>query len=214
MSQFEGADPQAMSMEPRKTSGLAIAALICSITCVCAPIGALLGLVAFATIGEKKGKGLAVAAILIGVVLSVGSWMAYTGWIQPNIIEPMKKGMALVMNGPSEAMTAGFASDVPGFRSHFDGAGATATDEQVMAFIVGLRGRYGEYVSTQMAQGQAQPQFGAQVAPFPYQITFDQGTMDAEAVIIFADNQGPIMKFKSITVFDPDEGDITYPPAP
>ncbi|MHC5115411.1 MAG: DUF4190 domain-containing protein [Planctomycetota bacterium] len=213
MTQFEGAE-QPMSMEPRKTSGLAIAALICSITCVCAPIGALLGLIAFATMGEKKGKGLAVAAILIGVVLSVGSWMAYTGFIYPNIVEPMKQGMQLVMNGPTNAMSAGFAGDTTAFKAEFDGAGATATDDEVNAFVGTLRERYGEYVKIEMVQNQQQPSFGAQVVPFEYTFTFDRGTMDGEAVIIFADNQGPIMKFQSITIFDPDEGDVTFPPAP
>ncbi|MCP3904061.1 MAG: DUF4190 domain-containing protein [Planctomycetes bacterium] len=211
MTQFEAPD---QTMQPRKTSGLAITALICSITCVCAPIGALLGLIAFATIGEKKGKGLAVAAILIGVVLSVVSWMGYTGFVKPNIIDPMVKAVTLVTSGPTDAMSAGFAGDAAAFKAEFTGAAATASGEQVTDFIETLRGRYGEYVSMEPAQNQQQPGFGAQEAPFQYLVTFDTGTVDAEAMIVFADNSGPIMKFRSITIFDPDEGDVAFPPAP
>jgi hypothetical protein len=61
---------------PEKTSGLAIAALILSVLFfipLCAPIGVILGIVALVKLNKtkEKGKGLAIAAIIIGSLVTI-----------------------------------------------------------------------------------------------------------------------------------------------
>ena len=94
----------------QKTSGLAIASLVCSLI-ICCPlttlIGPFLGLAAVLTIGSnpaRKGKGLAMAGIIIGIFATVG-WGTITVWGHKNINVP-------VQYGPVEVMAAGFSGDI------------------------------------------------------------------------------------------------------
>ena len=56
----------------RGTNGLAIAALVVSLTC-CGPLGAILGFVSLGQIKRtgEQGRGMAIAGIVIGVVTVV-----------------------------------------------------------------------------------------------------------------------------------------------
>ena len=69
--------------QDRKTSGIAIASLVCSLIC-CIPVttilGILLGVGAMVSIGsnpEKKGKGLAITGIILGAVFTALQAWAY-----------------------------------------------------------------------------------------------------------------------------------------
>ncbi len=199
----------------QKTSGLAIASLVCSLI-VCCPIttivGPLLGIAALVKIGGNpalKGRGIALAAILMGVVFTSaqvwGGYRFYETFIVP------------VMRGPGDALAAGFAGDLVGFRAEFYGPGSTASDADATAFIDQLRERYGEFVSCGFDQGRGAPgpSPGQARGSFPYVLVFDGETVSAEAEMIFYDEATDIMAMQwwSITVFDPDLGDLTYPPA-
>ena len=63
---------------PPKTDGLSIAALVTSLLCCLAPIGVILGIVGLGRTknGQRKGRGLAVSAIVIGVLMSIGTAVA------------------------------------------------------------------------------------------------------------------------------------------
>ena len=196
-----------------KTSGLAITSLIFSLI-VCCPvatiIGPLLGLGALVQIGRNpalKGRGLAFAAIIMGVVFTLAQgWGGYQMW---QVMKP-------VLEGPDAALTAGFAGDTAALKAEFHGAGATASDAEVTVFIGELRKRYGAYQSCRHDRTAAGPTgtYGDPVIPFPYILTFDNGEVHAEAEYVFAEQGiGWIKKWGSITVFDPDLGDLTYPPS-
>ncbi|KRC46349.1 MULTISPECIES: DUF4190 domain-containing protein [unclassified Nocardioides] len=60
---------------PPKTDGLSIAALVLSFLCCLAPIGVILGIVGIRRTkgGQRKGRGLAIAAIIIGVIMSIAT---------------------------------------------------------------------------------------------------------------------------------------------
>ena len=203
-------DPQPTAAT--KTSGLAITSLIFSLI-VCCPvttiIGPLLGIGALVRISGNpalKGKGLAFAAIIMGVVFTLAQgWGGYQTW---QVMKP-------VLAGPNAALTAGFAGDTAALKAEFHGAGATASDTVVTAFIDELRTRYGAYQSCrydETATG-SRGTFGDPVIPFPYILTFDNGEVQVEAEFVFAEpGIGWIKKWGSITVFDPDLGDLTYPP--
>jgi len=123
----------------------------------------------------------------------------------------------LIMSGPNDALKSGFAGDLPGFKSHFTGAGATAPDSEAQAFIDQLRARYGEFTSctpNQQNGSSRKPQPGQAQVVMAYVATFSQATVDANVELIFADpnmNNKIVKKLGSITVVDATNGDLTYP---
>jgi len=221
MSQFPGGyqDPygQAM-MPPKKTSGLAIGALVCSlvgiVACgITAPIGVILGAVGFATTGpsaQRKGRGLSIAAIIIGVIVTVG-WV-YGGKMAYDFIGGFVK---FSMEGPNEALTKGFAGDIPGFQASFHGDGATAPAAEAKSFLDMLEQRYGKYQSAAINQNSnSQPQSNQQPQiTLPYTLTFANATVDADVELIFADQKtGTILKkLGFIAVTDATLGNLTFP---
>lgn len=213
MSQFESTFGEPDSSE-QKTSGLAIASLVSSLIC-CLPIttilGILLGVGAMVSIGNdpaKKGKGLAMAGIVLGVVFTAGQAICY-----PPGIRFLKAFYELVETGPRDALTAGFAGDPAGFKAEFYSAGAAASDAEVLAFVEELRGRYGEFVGSRVDQT-ATPTYGPPAVPFPYVLEFENATVTAQVEIVFADpdvSNDFIKKLGYITVFDEELGDLTFP---
>ncbi len=200
------------AFESGKTSGLAISSLICSLI-FCCPlttiIGPFLGLGAFIQIGRNpalKGRGIALTGIVLGVLFTVGQ--GFCGyWMYDTIVVPM-------VVGPREALATGFSGDIPGFKSHFYGRGATASDAEAEAFIEALRERYGEFVNSRFTPGQ-QPQSSGPIMSFEYTLTFEDQTVSAEAEIVYVDEQTGAWpkKLGYITVFDADVGDLTFPPS-
>ncbi|WP_408896285.1 DUF4190 domain-containing protein [Nocardioides sp. R1-1] len=65
-----GSDPM-----PPKTDGISIAALVTSLLCCLAPVGVILGFVGLSRTkgGQRKGRGLAIAGIVIGLLMSITS---------------------------------------------------------------------------------------------------------------------------------------------
>lgn len=196
-----------------KTSGLAVTSLIFSLIC-CIPttvLGVLFGIGALVSISgnpAKKGKGIAVAGIVLGLLFSAGQAVIY-----PRAASYLKEAFILVQDGPKAALTAGFAGDYEAFRAAFLGDGASASDEEIQEFIDQLQERYGAFISSHMDEQGAQPGFGQQVVVFPYVIEFQNETLSGEAEIYFSDPQrgGFVNKFGYITIFDSAAGDLEFP---
>ncbi len=219
MSQYPGAYDEssfAPSMtETPRTSGIAIAALICSLV-FCCPLttilGIVLGAVAIVMIGNnpmQRGKGMALTAIVLGVLFTAGQFVTWR-WYQQNVVEP-------IIRGPEPALRAGFAGDISGFRASFhSSAGATASNAEAQAFIEELRNRYGEFQSARLDQASMSgTPMGQTVLTLPYQLIFDRAQVNAEAEILMADPQTGTLSVKPtyLTVLDPRLGDLTYPPS-
>ncbi len=211
MTQFESTF-ESGDVGEQKTSGLAVASLVCSLIC-CVPVttipGILLGIGAMVSISRnaaRKGMALAVIGILLGVIFTGGQFFVYRFFYEVAV---------LVMNGPTDALTAGFANDPGAFKMEFYGTGAQATDAEVQAFIDTLRSRYGEFQDCRFnEQTQTQPGgFGQPSTVFPYILTFDNATVDAEAEAIWVDERtgDMILKWGSVIVTDSDLGDLRYP---
>ncbi|MEE9130631.1 MAG: DUF4190 domain-containing protein [Phycisphaerales bacterium] len=204
-------DPQPAAA--KKTSGLAITSLIFSLIC-CIPttvLGVLFGIGALVSISgnpAKKGKGIAVAGIVLGLLFSAGQAVIY-----PRVGSYIKEVFILVQDGPKDALTAGFAGDYDAFRAAFRGDGASASDEEVQEFIDQLQQRYGAFVGSHMDEQGSQPAFGQPVVVFPYVIEFQNETLSGEVEIYFSDPQrgGFVNKFGYITIFDPAAGDLEFP---
>lgn len=219
MSQYPGAYDESsfaptMAETPR-TSGIAITALICSLV-FCCPfttiLGIVLGAVALVMIGNnpmRRGKGMALTAIVLGVLFTAGQFVTWR-WYQQNIVE-------LMMRGPEPALQAGFAGDISGFRASFHSStGVAASDAEAQAFIEELRNRYGEFQSAQLDETRVSGAPVGQTAwVLPYRLVFDRAQVNAEAEILMADPQTGALSVKPayLTVLDPRLGDLTYPPS-
>jgi hypothetical protein len=201
-------------MQPRKTSGLAITALVFSLVGIipccffAAPVGVILGIIAALLIGSnplRKGKGLAWTAVVLGVLFSV-LWTAGYFWSYQTFQKPINEG-------PRAAFVAGFAGDEPGFKSAFFGDASTASDADVEHFVTELKNRYGDYrnihLDEPIAQQQMLDQMMSPLKELSYVFQFSNKVMKGT---IESNLDGWSMKFGRIVILDPDAGDLVFPP--
>ena len=218
---FQAPQPEQGYVEPPRTSGLAISSLVCSLI-FCCPlttiIGPILGLIAFVTIGSnpnRKGKGLAITGIILGVVLTSG-WVFFGSKVWAFGV----RFYDLMESGPKTALVAGSSGDLPGLKEAFYGAGASASDDEAQLFLDELNKRYGAFADSRMDEsaGAITPTPGQTSLVWPYIIDFDNATVSADVELIFADptnNSDPIVfKIGSIVIHDDDLGALRYPPSP
>jgi hypothetical protein len=219
MTQYSGSmnDPFVASpSEPPRTSGLAVASLVCSLI-FCCPITTILapvlGLAAIVSIGNnpmRRGKGLALAGIILGIIFTVGQ-----AWGYFKLYKVGMEFMQVVMTGPRDALSKGFSGDIAGYKASFIGPGATAPDDQAKAFLDELTKRYGSFQTSALDESSGGPrQTGQPAVPFPYVLTFSGGTVKAEAEIVFYDEATQTLanKLGYILIEDPDKGNLRYPP--
>lgn len=219
MSAFDSTSFGEEHLVEQKTSGLAIGSLVCSLI-MCCPlttiIGPLLGLAAIITIGSnpaRKGKGIAMAGIIIGIIATAG-WGGATVWGRNNFYLPEQEG-------PVAVMTAGFADDKQGFRMGLMGEAANGTDEEIQEFIDALRGRYGDFIICVIDKVEFTtnpPTFEELIKPvktYPYIFQFENATLKARVELSAQDPQtGQFLwgiKFGTILILDENLGDIIYP---
>jgi hypothetical protein len=219
MTQFDNpyANPYSAPLsQPVKTSGLAITSLVFSLI-ICCPVTTLLapilGLIAFVTIGSnpmRKGRGIALAGIIIGIAVS-SVWVVGGLWARDKLMHFLE----VMRQGPTTALTSAFAGNAGAFRAAFHGDGATSTDAEAQLFVDTLRGRYGAFVSAEVDQNQqpATPPMGQPSISLPYNFKFEKQTVPGSVEIVIFDQrtQQWVWKIGSITIHDPAEGDITYP---
>jgi hypothetical protein len=216
MSQFPiPGDPHA-PLQQARTSGLAIGSLICSLICLCPVttiLGILLGLGALGSISGnpmRKGKGLAIAGILLGVIFTAGQ--AFFGY-------GMYKAYGIFSDAPYQALQPGFAGNMSAFKANFGSSGTAVSDERAQAFIDELRDRYGNLQSSKMNiaafQGMQQSP-GQPVQTMPWLLNFDQAAVSVELTFDQNDQVPGAKKiiFSEIRVIDTDQGDMIFPPPP
>jgi hypothetical protein len=216
--QYYGQPAMDPSHAQPKTSGMAITALVMALVgvvpcCgwVSAPLGALLGLIAIFRIGGNpmlKGRGMAVFAMLLGVVISIG-WAIGGVWGWNEFVRP-------IMQGPKNALIAGHNGDIAAFKAEFVGAGATASDEVAQAFLDELESRYGKFQSSAIDDQGTPPssQTGQPTIVMPYRFVFENRTVSGYATYEMTDpmSQQLIQKWSEIVIEDSTEGDLIYPP--
>ncbi|MCA9289675.1 MAG: DUF4190 domain-containing protein [Phycisphaerales bacterium] len=176
--------PEEMNATSR-TSVLAVLSFICGLIC-CVPVtsipAVIMGVLALGLSAGKphvRGKGLAIAGIvlgLIGVLLQAGVWFG--------IVTPLNR-LSLAVLQP------GLSGDVIGVRANFTtAADASMTDDEITAFFSGIVAQIGAPTSSSFsisAYGQApnlQPPPGTTVVPLPYTLVGPNGSM---SVIIWID---------------------------
>jgi len=218
--------------EAPRTSGLAIAALVCALI-FCIPLvpllGVILGLVAVVgMIGKDhlRGRGLAIAAVVIG--LAVSGMQAAGGWW---VYQFSRQFVVLFRDSPIEMMRSGFAGDYAGFRTHLLGAASQQDDAAIKVFIDDVRGRWGELTSMEMKPNQRQqtpPPGGANASTAQVEYLASFGATQVPVTIEFRFEPGPAaggpaasgssdflrMGISAIVFEDPERGDIRFPKLP
>jgi hypothetical protein len=212
MSQFQSPFDEPTT-EPRKTSGLAITSLVCSLI-FCVPLvtpilGIIFGIAGILSVQgnpRRKGMGLAVAGLLIGLIVGFGQLaIGYAGY----------KGFVAFRDAPVEAMQAGFSGDLAGFKTHFGSAGQAVTDAEAQAFIDELRNRYGEFQRSDLDfmafQGMQPIQPGQTVFTLPWVLVFDNGRVVVKMTFDERDQRDDQIIFSAIQVVDEARGDLFFP---
>jgi hypothetical protein len=202
------------SMQPKKTSGMAITALVFSLIGIVpccgiipAAIGVLLGAIGFATLGPtaaKKGRGMSIAAIIVGVAFTaLWGYLMFDGY----------KDFINLQNAPALAIQAGEKGDIAKFREMFPAPGAT--DDEAKAFIAALNSQYGKINHSEVDLEEFIESFqaakGQQVLPFRFKLVFEHATVDADLMFNPKAQNGDDVVFDSITIIDSAGGNLTFP---
>lgn len=191
MNQMYASDAFDPALEPPRTSVLAIVALVLSLICFIpgfSALGFLLGVVAIAMIAGSKGRlsgnGLAVTAIVLGLLISV-VWIG----IGIGINQAATAVRTQLITPVNQAFVAWDQGDVKSIRAMLStSANARFSDEQIQAFRAAYQAEFGAYRSMpdgiiaglesyakfgqQMQKYQAQP--GQQPAMIPIPAEFEK----------------------------------------
>ena len=205
--------------EAPRTSGLAVWSLICSIV-LCCPVttvlGVLLGLAAMFTISgnpAKKGKGLAIAGILLGVIFTA-AWGVGGVWVGGFISETSD----LMLRKAPEAVVFGVNEDYAGFKAAMYGDAAAASNDEIKAFFEEIESRYGELQACSFddTTPAPPPQPGSPIISFPYRFDCANETVSGELefVLVEPGTYNRVMAVSRITVFDSQRGDLVFPDVP
>ncbi len=88
----QGGFPGGGDSLPPKTDGVSIASLVVAFLCCLAPIGVILGFVGLSRTkgGKRKGRGLAIAGIVVGIIMSIISaiLVAVVFFVADSIVTP------------------------------------------------------------------------------------------------------------------------------
>jgi hypothetical protein len=174
-------------------------------------LGPLFGLKA---LGEMRtdprvsGRRLALTGIVVGTI-ATAAWGGVAVWWHINARRPM-------LNGPHEALAAGFAGDLDGFRDGFCCEAAQASEAEAFVFLAELSRRYGLFQGIrQVASGDdvQQPTGAGMRRRIAYLLDFERGSVPAEAefVVISEDDAGLQLRFGSLWVLDDNAGVLSYP---
>lgn len=186
MNQIYASDTFDPALEPPRTSVLAIVALVLSLICFIPGFGALgvlLGVIAIVMIagsqGRLSGNGLAVSAIVLGLIISV-VWIGVGIGVNQAIVA-VKTQLVAPVNQALVALGQGDVKAIRGLLS--PNANARFSDDQIEAFRAASQAEFGAFRSIpdgifagiqsyakfgqQMQKYQAQPGQASDKIPIP-----------------------------------------------
>ncbi len=184
--------------------GLACSVGLCPVVTM---LGVVFGIFALRDIqrGQRRGRGVAIAAIFIGLVFTPTTTMALFWW-NTKVRDPM-------LQGPVEAIKAGQAGNLDLFREGFiEGSGSGSDAQQ---FLQRLGDQYGTLVAIRQ-----DPDREASWAPegwaisVPYILEFTRESVPGRARFVILDprngQEGLVFRFAWIRVGE--SALLTYPP--
>jgi len=189
-SDFGSSDQAAVYDAPERTSVLAVASLVCSLIC-CLPavptIGMMLGAGAIVGItksnGRVGGRGLAIAGVVVGLIMTVMQLFAFFGIVQ------FGKLIRSGFGGPFESFAVAVEMrDFNTARAQLEpGLAQGLSDEELEAFrdtVVNTLGAYRsqpdsllDWTMALSAQAQNMQRLQARGEGMPLTPTFDSGTV-------------------------------------
>ena len=205
--------------DEKPMSGMAVTAFVLTLI-FCIPvlplIGLLLGLGALGRTsvdGPMRGRPLAITAVILGLLMTVGQVYATVQIVK--VAQIFGDSITSVITGPQESMQAAF-----------DGDGATATtfwwkadapsESETVAFVTAAKARFGDFKNA-FPSDDAQPGAGAGQPEFtlPFTFTFSNGKVDGE--VSFAATKagemtasGSYIGIDKIVIKDPDGADLVW----
>jgi hypothetical protein len=153
-----------------------------------------------------RGAWLAIAAMVIGaasaIVMSTLLW---------------NNGLGLLWRGPGAPMDAVMRGDTAAMREHWSGPAGELSQPALQAFAQTLTAQHGAYQGTTDSVTRAtplKPPAGKSVAPVPITIKFERATLEADLGLELFDPKtgATVMKWRSLRVLDPVQGDLVFPP--
>lgn len=206
-----GMEPQGgnREQEPR-TSGLAVASLVSSLVFCCPAVtvmGPILGIAHLATASGKpwlRGRGLAIAGILIGGLFTAISALIIWGAVSL---------FSAAMRMPGEAIARIERLDDAGARELFAAGSIPAGTEAMEEFARELDRRYGAFISASIDEAAPPPSDpGGGAFTLPMRFAFERGSLAGTCVVGPGDS-GFELRLRSIEIHDPELGDLRFPPA-
>jgi hypothetical protein len=207
-----GAEPPAAG--PKRVSLWAVLSLLCGLVILC-PVASLaapiLGVTALFQIQrrpDRRGAGLAVAGIVLGLAAFGGQAFAARWW-HVNARIPM-------LAGPAEAVLAGQSGDVDAFMAAFVTPDPPPLPAEAMAFLDEVNGRYGALRGWAQAPSDAAdpdaPPVDTRRLRLTYLYQFEAGPVETEAeFVVWDEGQGLALRFGWLAFRDPQQGDLVYP---
>lgn len=196
-----------------RTNGWAIAALVCSLFVLCPPVMllgvpfAIRALVQIKSDPSRKGRGLAIAGLIISL-LTFTTVGYFAQWWHVRFRNPM-------LQGPITSLESGFEGDLIGFREGFFEESQPPTDAEISEFLGELTSRYGSLESIHQRDGAGEAALGYQMRSYriTYEMVFESGPINAEGrfIITAPNHQGFVGRFAWFAVFDDENGDLIYP---
>ena len=197
----------------QERSGLATAALICSLI-ICCPIptvvGPILGIIALVTLRGRSGKGFAWTAIVVGLISTIL-------WVSAAIVfvGMAKRFIEQVGEVTTTTIQAGYDGDFVAFRKDLARSSVALTDEEIASFIEELQSRYGKFDSAVMNledQDQSLKPSGNE-APIPVRFIFETTDVSADILMEFVPSGSFDIDIKigCIRLYDSKNGALIFP---
>ncbi len=213
-----GADA-AVYAEPQRTSIMAILALVCSliglvVCCIPGPeiLGVLLAVISLVLIGGSGGrvggKGLAIAALIIGVLMAI---------VKVGLYLMISAGVGLAAQNFDTLMTDLQARDFNGARTLLVSPAADISDDEMELFVATYEAEFGAYQSAPKGlfdyiASFVDPAVSSQMQGYtgtgsemPVPATFDSGL--APAIMQFDQQAGP-EAITDIIIIMPDGSEL------
>ncbi len=198
---------------PKERSGLATAALICSLI-ICCPIttivGPILGVISLLTLKGRSGKGFAWTAIIVGLISTI-LWVAaglFFGGMAVRFIEQAGEVTTTTIE-------AGYDGNYTLLREGLARSSVTVSDEEIASFIEQLQSRYGKFDSAVMNMEEQDQTLKptSNEAPLPISLVFETTDVPADVLMEVIPGGGFDFELKigCIRINDSKNGDLVFP---
>lgn len=205
--------------DEKPMSGMAVTAFVLTLI-FCIPvlplIGLLLGLGALGRTsadGPMRGRPLAITAVILGLLMTVGQVYATVQIVK--VAQIFGDSITSVITGPQESMQAAFDGDNAKATS-FWWEGDAPSEAETAAFVTAAKARFGGFKNA-FPSDDAQPGAGAGQPEFtlPFTFAFSNGKVDGE--VSFAATKegemtasGSFLGIDKIVIKDPDGADLVW----